>query len=250
MATSVTKIISLDNLADFYAKLKAYIESNYLGRSVADTTYATVNGNSSKPFKASQFSVGTNRLSISSGVEDGSGYQYVEFSDSTNSVRIALSSAGLRVVTNEDLATKANSVVAAINGVNYRFTTDPAINVLRKISVATGDNVLFSPITGCAVGDIVYVGGYSNVTQSGLYLVKTAPSPIGASMDDLEFIEVPSVYSLYYSVDVNSFYTFNGNSFDEISVAGGSTIVIDDDTYEPASAADITSIINGTYPVN
>lgn len=241
------KLITLDNLSDFYNKLKTYLQNTYLSITTADNRYAKTNGDLTKDFKADSLQLGgQDTVSVTTGVV-GSGARYVDFSyGGEYSVRILLSDLGLRVATTEDVNAKADRIVMPSSTATYYFTSNPKACVLKKLVVSNVSGARFSPITGCSVKDVIYISGFRDV-QDGLYFVKSAPGSLGATMDNLQFLETPSVYTLYCSLETESLYVYNGSSFDKLEFSGGSSIIIDGETYATASETDITDIINGTY---
>jgi hypothetical protein len=241
-----TTVITLENLASFYEKLKTWFSSKFLSKQEAIRSYANINGSSAQQFSAKWLVVGSSDTVTMEPKKllDGSMYLVLSIPTSTSTepyvTRIPFNATDVDVATVDQLNGKASQVSAVYDGTTNYFATTPRINVLRMIVAANVMDTI-GYVGGCAKGDVVYLPGSSGINE-GLYVVKSLTgSNNGASISDLQYIEKPSSRTLYFSVDSGTFYTYSDVGFTAIGYSGGGSFPEDVD-WVPASDQEIANL--------
>lgn len=232
------KLVNLGALESFGTKLLSKIASEYLTGEAADGVYASISG------VAGQFAVGTLRLSNAVTVSHTtvSDVPYVRFSSGNNYVDLPISSGSTTFATQAQLNGKANMVT--VSG-NSQFVTTPTVNVISAIYVNTLSGRAFSTTDRYSDGDILFIKGYTSPNIEGLYRVVNSSTNVnsGTTAADIEFVCNASPYTLYYCAADDKIKRYTPVLGMTSVVEQSATIVIDEESYEPATDADILALL-------
>ena len=230
----MSKLIDTTALSHFFERLKGV----FWQKGEADEVYALKHGSNDSYFSASNFSVGTSdgTVNMERYFDTVTSTAFLKLSAGSAVTHIPVLGTDSRVWTssNFDPDLKVDCVKIVTNpalgaaGVS-RFALQSPVGVFSVFSENNQNSnkvVFVLPVQQSAAG----------VNQFGFYLSKGG---------NLYYICQPTANALYYNETAGELCRWSGNAFTKITVSiSGGSVVIDGETYDVASDADIDSLID------